>query len=374
MRRLPHRFLREGSDKRGLRTRGKKGKIPGLRIAQDNLPFLSNSVGAVASPAFSSDFEWRRLLRAVSRSFYLSLRFLPAAAREPMSLAYLLARASDTLADAAEWSEPQRRNWLHEFRTALTSPDPGAPWLTHLAHEATAASPGGSLTPGERELLRRLPQVLAWFRTLPSDEQTLIRGVLEPITDGQLADLSRTHVTSAAELEHYTWQVAGCVGEFWTRLCALKHPRYALHSVDELIAHGVRFGQGLQLINILRDVPSDAARGRSYLPGVTAEASPEAKWAAAQPWLERCAAWLAEGRAYAAGVSGFRYRWVVWLPLRLAEETLHLLRTTGPAAMTAPVKVPRAQVKWLALDSALRAAGLRRAMPAATRDTPETLR
>src|SRR5256886_16708799 len=43
-----------------------------------------------------------RVLRSVSRSFYLSLRILPAGLREPLSLAYLLARATDTIADTPE--------------------------------------------------------------------------------------------------------------------------------------------------------------------------------------------------------------------------------------------------------------------------------
>src|SRR2546428_6285890 len=41
----------------------------------------------------------RTLLRLVSRSFYLSIRFLPAQLREPVALAYLLARATDSVAD-----------------------------------------------------------------------------------------------------------------------------------------------------------------------------------------------------------------------------------------------------------------------------------
>src|SRR5439155_875358 len=40
----------------------------------------------------------RDLLRRVSRSFYLSLVILPRPLREPIGLAYLLARAADTLA------------------------------------------------------------------------------------------------------------------------------------------------------------------------------------------------------------------------------------------------------------------------------------
>src|SRR5207253_2674090 len=41
----------------------------------------------------------RDLLRQVSRSFYLSLAILPRPLREPVGLAYLLARAADTVAD-----------------------------------------------------------------------------------------------------------------------------------------------------------------------------------------------------------------------------------------------------------------------------------
>ena len=39
------------------------------------------------------------LLKSVSRAFYLSLRVLPADLREPIGLAYLLARAADAIAD-----------------------------------------------------------------------------------------------------------------------------------------------------------------------------------------------------------------------------------------------------------------------------------
>src|SRR5438067_11742992 len=41
------------------------------------------------------------LLKNVSRSFYLTLRALPRGLREPIGLAYLLARASDTVADSS---------------------------------------------------------------------------------------------------------------------------------------------------------------------------------------------------------------------------------------------------------------------------------
>src|SRR5881392_2666982 len=42
------------------------------------------------------------ILRQVSRSFYLSILFLPKKLRDPVALGYLLARASDTIADTTE--------------------------------------------------------------------------------------------------------------------------------------------------------------------------------------------------------------------------------------------------------------------------------
>ena len=43
----------------------------------------------------------KAILKSVSRSFYLTIKFLPRPLREPVSLAYLLARATDTIADTA---------------------------------------------------------------------------------------------------------------------------------------------------------------------------------------------------------------------------------------------------------------------------------
>src|ERR1043166_3689483 len=52
------------------------------------------------------------ILRSVSRSFYLSIRFLPAQLREPIALAYLLARSTDTVADTTGISGAVRMETL----------------------------------------------------------------------------------------------------------------------------------------------------------------------------------------------------------------------------------------------------------------------
>ena len=75
-----------------------------------------------------------------------------------------------------------------------------------------------------------------------------------------------TALETAAELDDYTYRVAGCVGEFWTKICHTHLFPNARLDEGQLIADGVRFGKGLQLVNILRDLPADLKKGRCYLP------------------------------------------------------------------------------------------------------------
>jgi len=68
------------------------------------------------------------------------------------------------------------------------------------------------------------------------------------------------------ELDDYAYKVAGCVGEFWTHMCRSHvFPKAPLND-DTLLADGIRFGKGLQLVNILRDLPDDLRQGRCYIP------------------------------------------------------------------------------------------------------------
>ena len=56
------------------------------------------------------------LLKGVSRSFYLTLRILPEGMRDPVGLAYLLARAADTIADTSLIPPVQRLDLLLALR------------------------------------------------------------------------------------------------------------------------------------------------------------------------------------------------------------------------------------------------------------------
>jgi farnesyl-diphosphate farnesyltransferase len=217
-------------------------------------------------PASESDLL-TGLLRGVSRSFYLSLRLLPAAVRPPVSLAYLLARTSDTIADAGHASVEERLAALAAFRRRIRCVS-----RESLDFQSLAASQRHLW---ERQLLLRVEESLSALESSEPADCQYIRQVLEIIMSGQELDLRRfaeagpgriVALQTDDELDDYTYRVAGCVGEFWTRICR-KH-LFPDKQCDEtqLLADGVCFGKGLQMVNILRDLPRDLRQGRCYIP------------------------------------------------------------------------------------------------------------
>src|SRR5438093_13566241 len=70
-------------------------------------------------PPSSTQALGRTILRSVSRSFYLSIRFLPVQLSEPVALAYLLARTTDTVADTARISGTLRTETLQILSNAI---------------------------------------------------------------------------------------------------------------------------------------------------------------------------------------------------------------------------------------------------------------
>ena len=311
------------------------------------------------------------LLRRVSRSFSLSLAILPRALREPLGLAYLLARASDTVADTRLLARAERLRHLATLGAAYA----GAP-APELAGVARACAPQQTHA-AERELLERVGETLTRVERLPSEDRTAVRAVLATITEGQRFDLERfpgedaaglAALDTLAELDRYTYLVAGCVGEFWTRLCVAHRPRLAGWDVAVMTATGVRFGKALQLTNVLRDVPADLHQGRCYLPlrelaalGLTpADLLNPAKAPGARRLFERLlrdtlehydAAWrytLAIPRAE------WRMRLACAWPLLIGLGTLAAIaRHPNPLAADRPIKISRGAVRAILARSSL---------------------
>lgn len=272
------------------------------------------------------------LLRGVSRSFFLSVRLLPRALRRPVSLGYLLARASDTIADAPGLTPAERLQALDAFLSAV-----------HGRGEPPPATAVRGATADEQRLLDALPDCIAWLTGLSTDDRSDVRTVLGHITRGQRLDIERFGSASAQtpvalatsmDLDGYTYLVAGCVGEFWTKLGFRHLPGFASMPEGEMLELGRRYGMALQLINVLRDADADLALGRRYLPA----SDPR------DAWFDRAQAGLECGMRYVGALRHARVRVASALPALIGARTLALLRAQGAGA-----KMPRAEVRALLL-------------------------
>jgi len=311
-----------------------------------------------------------QLLASVSRSFYLTLKALPKELREPISLAYLLARTADTIADTGTVPADLRLDCLRRFQDLVENENPAAKEeLNHLiARDFTAQQTDEA----ERRLMERFAEGLAWLRTMRGAALTTIQQVLRPIVRGQMLDIERfpsdgvlRSLQSASELDEYTWLVAGCVGEFWTEMCAIEKPGALDASVplDDMKRWGASLGKGLQLINILRDIGEDVTDGRCYLPepewraaSLTLEdirnhnATLRPIWAA---WLKMCRDHLQAGLQYVQHVADGKLRYATALPLLLGAKTVAKMEAASWDKVVSGVKISRLDVAVILAEAAI---------------------
>jgi len=320
--------------------------------------------------------ELNSLLKQTSRSFYLTLRVLPAAVRPQIGLAYLLARTTDTIADTELIPLAQRLDALQKLRERILGQNSAPLNFGELAkHQGS---------PAEKTLLEKTEAGLALLQTLSPADLKLVRDVLTTITGGQELDLRRfgqvantgasatgqqiTALETAAELDDYTYRVAGCVGEFWTKICRAHLFPDAKLDEKQFITDGIRFGKGLQLVNILRDLPADLKNGRCYLPLQRldeAKLLPEVLLSPANAqkflplfheYLDKAEAHLAAGWRYTNTLpfGQYRVRLACAWPILIGMRTIEKLRAADVIGLQQRVKVPRGEVRAIIFRSLVR--------------------
>lgn len=225
----------------------------------------------LTSAPSSKDWLLRILLKQVSRSFYLTLLIVPRSVRDQVGLSYLFARAADTIADTDLIDRSRRLLLLKQFQSQFTTDDGDESQIVALQQELIPRQ-GQS---AERLLLERLADCFRLYRGFSPDDRARIRQLMGTLTKGMEMDLTvfrgdsgrdLTALQTLADLDQYIYYVAGCVGEFWTRLTHAHVPALAHWDTGRMAPIGVRFGKGLQLTNVLKDLSRDLQRGRCYVP------------------------------------------------------------------------------------------------------------
>lgn len=274
------------------------------------------------------------LLVKTSRTFALSIPPLPEPTRREVTIAYLLFRLIDTVEDASHWPQRRRVEALAAFRELLSSPSPeAAAEISRLWRDE-----GISAHAGYRELVAELPAVLAAHRALDAAASGAIASHVSRCAEGMASFVSQTdaggqlQLSSLEELQRYCYVVAGIVGEMLTELLLLDAPALAAVA-GELRSRAATFGEGLQLVNVLKDAGDDAREGRRYLPEAV---EAEAVFALARRDLGAAGEYV-HALQRAGAPRGFVE--FTALPVRLAWATLDVVERHGPGAKLSRVRV-----------------------------------
>jgi len=174
--------------------------------------------------------ESRRITRRSASNLALAFALLPRVKRHQMSALYAFCRQVDDVADDESAPISQRREQL-------------AAWRADVRRACAGDAPAFPVNRELQPVIERCRLPFARF-----DE--LIQGVEMDLDVHRYADYE--------QLDRYCYRVASVVG-----LLSIEIFGYQDAACRDYAVH---LGKALQLTNILRDVRTDAGRGRIYLP------------------------------------------------------------------------------------------------------------
>ncbi len=305
------------------------------------------------------------ILPDVSRTFAISIRFLPGTLGRAVRTAYLLCRIADTIEDDNSTAPETRADMLEEFLRTLTDRDAAD------AFPQRAATLQGDTA--HLALVKRTDLVLVLFRTLPPRTQERVAHWVREMGLG-MAKFVRTYpegirIQTLAEYKEYCYYVAGTVGCLLTELWHLHAPAVGKREYDRLWAKCQAFGEALQTVNILKDIAWDAQHENSiYIPAndLKAEGSShetllspqhlEHNHKAVVRFIELARTDLDDALEYILLIPrrAFAIRAFCVLPLLFAYATLRdLSRSRAMLTSGGTVKISRREVKSLMIAGVL---------------------
>jgi farnesyl-diphosphate farnesyltransferase len=301
----------------------------------------------------------REILPAVSRTFAISIRFLPGTLGTAVMTAYLLCRIADTIEDDGAMSAERKAELLDAFRRALGDAK-SADAFPSLVHDITGDA-------AHVALIRRTDLVCLVLRSLPDATRAHVVHWVEEMVKGMkkfvLLYPTGIRIQTLAEYREYCYYVAGTVGCMLTELWREHAPSVGAREYAELKERCEKFGEALQTVNILKDIAWDAEHENAiYIPARTlaehgsghstllSAAHLEGNKAAIASFIELAWSDLDEALEYLYRVPrrALAIRAFCVLPLLYAYATLRDL-SASRAILSAggSVKISRSEVRWL---------------------------
>jgi len=215
----------------------------------------------------SSDFKWQNEhLNKVSRTFALSIEYLPSPLEEFTSMQYLLCRIPDTIEDAYHIESDKKKELLELYESVLHR------GKTESPEEFVKAVKPYYKETDDWDLVMDSPRLISLFRDFPPEIQTAITPWARELTNGMLdystrkTDYKGVRIQTVDDLEEYCYYVAGTVGHMIIdTLVATKGD--GGYDMTDLHNNARNYGIFLQHINIAKDVYDDYTSEDSvYIP------------------------------------------------------------------------------------------------------------
>ena len=205
------------------------------------------------------------LLKENARTLYLSAKVMPAKQRQVFTVAYLLCRIADTIADTPLLPLKDRIYFISNYPKLVKTQDKEL-----LAKYLALNLQADKKYEKEIALLENLPLCLEAYKNLKERAQSDTLEVVTAVSRAMewdlnyFADEDLTYLLKAVpsdkETIDYCAHMGGAPGVFWAKL--LLNGKENKKFVDE----AQQIGMALQITNILKDMAADLKLGRIYLP------------------------------------------------------------------------------------------------------------
>ena len=205
------------------------------------------------------------LLKDNARTLYLSAKIMPRGQRQIFTVAYLLCRIADTIADTPLLPLKDRIYFITNYPNLVKTQDKEL-IAKYLALNLLADQKYDK----EIALLENLPLCLNAYKNLDNRAQKDTWEVVCAVSSAMewdlnyFADEDLTYLLKAVpsdkETIDYCAHMGGAPGVFWAKL--LLNGKENKKFTDE----AQKIGMALQITNILKDTASDITLGRIYLP------------------------------------------------------------------------------------------------------------
>ena len=301
----------------------------------------------------------RSILPGVSRTFAISINHLKGDLHISVLVGYLLCRIADTIEDSPKVKLNAKKDLFDTFRKSLD--DPG--YIDEFEKKSLV------LKGNEKhlDLNQNAGRAIAIFHRLPPAPKAVVKKwvfeMIKGMKDFVIKYPDGVRIQSLEEYKRYCFYVAGTVGNMLTGLWKIYGSPMKKEQEKILNRYSASFGEGLQTVNILKDISEDALEENNfYIPEsllkkigsshsmITREGFIDRNYQAIQEIIDVARKNMQNAFIYYSSLPkrDFRIRLFCLLPMLFAFATIRKLKRTRDMLIQGKsVKIPRWEVKVL---------------------------